>query len=155
MNPPRHSNIRLLGSQAFADAVRVLSHAPLDGSLEFVLQPWRNRRTQDQNARYWSILRIEADHTGETPDAIHKRHKRDVVIPILFRDSQVWKAKREAVQRFRDNQDHDMADRLARALFSEVSTTDLTTAQFGELMESAEAECAELGLALPPREDDQ
>lgn len=107
----------------------------LGGEWEVVIQKAGKGRTLEQQALYWICLKLISEHTGHTPEQLHKHFKRTILLPILLRESEPWILKATAIREMRDAGLNERADQLARVLFSEVSTTSCTTKQMSEIME--------------------
>ena len=52
-----------------------LGKVPIDEVHELSLRPYKQTRSQQQNARYWLLLTKIAEHTGHDKDELHEMFK--------------------------------------------------------------------------------
>lgn len=66
------SGIKLENKREFAKALKQLEGK----DIELIIKQWLKRRTLNQNAYYWTIVRLIGDHTGFTAEEVHELMKR-------------------------------------------------------------------------------
>lgn len=64
-----------------ATAVRAMAALDLTKKWRITIEPYRKRRTTDQNNYMWAMYEEIAKHTGHTPDEIHEHCKVMFLIP--------------------------------------------------------------------------
>lgn len=66
----------IIDSEAKRDrAAKWLSRIPCDEVMELALRPYKPTRSDRQNRRYWKLLELVAQHTGQDKDEIHEAFK--------------------------------------------------------------------------------
>lgn len=152
--PPRERFV-LRTSESVEVAIRNIRAKPVDGSIEVIVRSVEKSRSLEQQALYWIWIKLISEHTGYTPDQLHGHFKKTVLLPILFRDSEIWLERASLVRELRDEGKGKRADQIARNLFHDASTTSLTTKQMAEYMTSVEDVAKAEGVVLPGGEGEK
>lgn len=123
-----------------AEIVKHISDSPL---YEVIIQPHKGKRSKDQNARYWSILKVIADELGMGKDELHHEMKRRFLVPIMIRDDEEFSGLVKLVK------ESPSYKPMANKVISLLTTTTLTVKQMTEYMNEVEQHALGLGIVLP------
>ena len=109
----------------------VFSHiATLDLDKPWVIEiePWKKKRSGNQNSYYWKCLDIIGRELGHSKDDLHTYFRREHLTPV---ERQI----------------------MGKAVLCLPSTTDLTTAEFATYMDRIISDAAQIGIQLPIPEE--
>ena len=87
------------------------------------IEPYKERRTLNQNALYWKWVGIIAQDTGNDPDAVHEALKQRFLVPVVITF---------------------MGDKIPYR-----STARLNTGEMSNYMDRVHALASEMGIVLP------
>jgi len=136
-------------------AVAFIAALPIEPNHYIRIDEYRENRSLEQNALNWVWCTHIAEEYGETKDAVHFRHKKEILVPIFERDDEEYAEMLEAVRAvYRKGMKTD-AKLLERKIVKLTSTTNANVTQMAEFLTEIERTYIARGIVLPKRDQRQ
>ena len=134
-------------------AAVILAGIDLSSPWMLDLRPYKRNRSVEQNALYRKWVRIMAAELGFEEEDLHEEFKKRYVIPILERDDPDFAENINLLRELFMEGKKAESEKLAAYMRRLVSTTNLNTKQFSEMMDQVNAYAMNVGIVLPQPEE--
>lgn len=133
----------------------MLESRRIDEPQELVLNTYVPDHSGAQQRFYRVICRELGDALGYAPDEMAEEFKRKFLVPILWADVTKTRFRKlgEEIRLIRELYSHEHAERLAKLVTAQLSTTELNMTQMSEYIDSCLQFAAEHGVNIETPEE--
>lgn len=135
----------LVSEQVRQRVIAEISALPLSPVHEVSIKEHKRNRSAEQNAFYWEVVTVLADHFGYIKDDMHEELKRRFLATIFVRDDEGYASMWSAVESVPEPEKSILMAEVLRL----TSTTKASVKQMTEFLEDVIRLASENGVRLP------